>query len=237
MTGVQTCALPIYLTEVAFDTEVAVDALVQHAEFYTKYGFPVTYDFANRFRTGEMPIALADYTTYNSLKYTAPEISGLWEMFPMPGTKMPDGSINATQMDQSGVGAIMLKSSLETPEKTKAAWTLIKWWSEAETQTRYATDLEAALGIAARRATANLQTLKNIGWTTKERTVLEAQFKNLKFIPIVPGNYYVSRGLTNSIRGVVDHGENARELLSEWTIKINAEILRKRNEFYLNEEK
>ncbi len=225
------------LTEVAFDSEVAVNALVQHAEFYTKYGFPVTYDFANRFRTGEMPIGLADYTTYNSLKYTAPEISGLWEMFPMPGTRMPDGSINATQMDQSGVGAIMLKSSLETPEKTEAAWTLIKWWSEAETQTRYATDLEAALGIAARRATANLQTLKNIGWTSKERAVLEAQFKNLKFIPIVPGNYYVTRGLTNSIRGVVDHGENARELLSEWTIKINAEILRKRNEFYMNEEK
>ena len=225
------------LTEVAFNTDVAVDALNQHAEFYTKYGFPISYDFANRFRTGEMPIALADYTTYNSLKYTAPEISGLWEMFPMPGTRMPDGTINATQMDQSGVGAIMLKSSLETPEKTEAAWTLIKWWSEAETQTRYATDLEAALGIAARRATANLTTLKNIGWTTKERAVLEAQFKNLQFIPIVPGNYYVSRGLTNSIRGVVDHGENARELLSEWTIKINAEILRKRNEFFMNEEK
>lgn len=225
------------LTEVEFDTDVAVDALVQHAEFYTKYGFPVTYDFANRFRTGEMPIGLADYTTYNTLKYTAPEISGLWEMFPMPGTRMPDGTIDSTQMDQTGVGAIMLKSSLETPEKTEAAWTLIKWWSEAETQTRYATDLEAALGIAARRATANLETLKNIGWTTKERTVLEEQFKNLKFIPIVPGNYYVTRGLTNSIRGVVDHGENARELLSEWTIKINAEILRKRNEFFMNLDK
>ena len=155
----------------------------------------------------------------------------------MPGTRKADGTIDATQMDQSGVGAIMLKSSLETPEKTEAAWTLIKWWSEAETQTRYAIDLEAAMGVAVRRATANLETLKNIGWTSKERAVLEAQFKNLKFIPIVPGNYYVSRGLTNSIRGVVDHGENARELLTEWTIKINAEILRKRNEFYLNADK
>jgi len=225
------------LTEVMFDSDVAVEALTQHAEFYTKYGFPVSYDFANRFRTGEMPIALADYTTYNSLKYTAPEISGLWEMFPMPGTLKEDGTIDYTQMDNSGVGAIMLKSSLETPEKTAAAWELIKWWSKAETQARYANDLEAAMGVAVRRATANLKTIESIGWTTKERAVLLEQFKNLKFIPIVPGNYYVTRGLTNSIRGVVDHGENARELLTEWTIKINAEIERKRNEFFMNEDK
>ena len=225
------------LTEVCFDTDIAVKALTQHAEFYTKYGFPVTYDFANRFRTGEMPIGLADYTTYNSLKYTAPEISGLWEMFPMPGTLKEDGTIDYTQMDQSGVGAIMLKSSLETEEKTQAAWQLIKWWSKAETQARYANDLEAAMGVAVRRATANLKTLESIGWTSKERAVLLEQFGNLKFIPIVPGNYYVTRGLTNSIRGVVDHGENPRELLTEWTIKINAEIERKRNEFYMNEAK
>ena len=56
----------------------------------------------------------------------------------------------------------------------------------------------------------------------------------LKFIPIVPGNYYVNRGLTNSIRAVIDDGANAREMLTEWTIKINDEILRKRNEFYQN---
>ena len=93
------------------------------------------------------------------------------------------------------------------------------------------------MGVAVRRATANLKTIESIGWTSKERAVLLEQFKNLKFIPIVPGNYYVNRGLTNSIRGVVDHGENPREMLTEWTIKINAEIERKRNEFFMNEEK
>ena len=90
------------------------------------------------------------------------------------------------------------------------------------------------MGIAARYATANKKTLRELGWTTKELSILENQFSYLKFIPIVPGNYYVTRGLNNSIRGVVDNGENARELLTEWTIKINEEILRKRNEFFLN---
>jgi len=217
-------------SRVMFDNDVAIEALIQHAEFFTKYGFPISYDFANRFRTGEMPIGIADYSAYVSLKYTAPEISGLWEMYPMPGTRQADGTINRTQMDQSGNGIIMLGDC----KNKDAAWEFIKWWSDSATQTRYGNDIEACLGISARYPTANLITLRNIGWTNKELSILEEQFKNLKFIPIVPGNYYVGRGVSNSIRGVVDHGENARELLTEWTIKINDEILRKRNEFNLN---
>ena len=38
----------------------------------------------------------------------------------------------------------------------------------------------------------------------------------------------------NTTQGVINHGSNARELMTEWTIKINDEILRKRNEFDLN---
>lgn len=220
------------LTRVMFDEEVAVEALIQHTEFFTKYGFPQAYDFANRFRTGEMPIAIADYTAYTSMKYTAPEISGLWDMFPMPGTPDPneEDGINSTQMDQTGNGVVMLRDAKDQD----AAWEFIKWWSEAEAQTRYANDIEAALGISARYSTANLITLRSIGWTAKELAVLESQFAELQFIPVVPGNYYVGRGLTNSTRGVIDNGENPRELLTEWTIKVNAEIARKRNEFHLN---
>ncbi len=218
------------LTKVLFDEDVAVEALIQHAEFYTKYGFPITFDFANRFRTGEMPIAIADYSSYTALKYTAPEISGLWEMYPMPGTLQADGTINRTQMDQTGTGVVMLSGT----KNEEDAWEFIKWWSQAEAQTRYANDVEATLGISARYTTANLQTLRALGWTAKELAILEEQFASLQFIPIVPGNYYVTRGLNNSIRSVIDHGENAREMLTEWTIKINDEILRKRKEFYLN---
>lgn len=218
------------LTEVMFDSEVAVNALVQHTEFFTKYGFPISYDFTNRFRTGEMPIGIADYSLYNTLKYTAPEISGLWDMYLVPGTLMSDGSINRTQMDQSGTGVVMLRDAKDQD----SAWEFIEWWSGHEAQTRYAIDVESTMGIAARYATANKKTIRELGWTTKELSILENQFSYLKFIPIVPGNYYVTRGLNNSIRGVVDNGENARELLTEWTIKINEEILRKRNEFFLN---
>ncbi len=218
------------LTAVTLDTDVAVDALIQHTEFYTKYGFPQAYDFANRFRTGEMPIGIAAYNVYTTLKYTAPEISGLWDIYLTPGIEKEDGTIDRTQMDNTGNGAVMLSSAKDKD----ASWEFIKWWSDHEAQSRYANDVEAVLGIAARYATSNILTLRSQGWTNKELSVLEAEFAWLKFIPIVPGNYYVSRGITNSIRAVIDDGANAREMLTEWTIKINDEILRKRNEFYLN---
>ena len=54
------------------------------------------------------------------------------------------------------------------------------------------------------------------------------------YIPIVPGNYYVTRGLSNATRAVIYEGVSARETLREWNEKINSEITRKRNEFSLN---
>ena len=112
-------------TKIMFDQEVAIEALIQHTEFFTKYGFPQAFDFANRFRTGEMPIAIADYITYTSLKYTAPEISGLWAMYPIPGTLKEDGTIDRTQMDNTGTGAIMLSEAKNYDD----AWEFIKWWT------------------------------------------------------------------------------------------------------------
>ncbi len=217
-------------TQVMFTEAASVEALKQHAEFYTKYGFPITYDFVSRFRTGEMPIALATYNTYSTLRYSAPEISGLWEMFVMPGTVQEDGSINYTQVDSALTGVIMLESA----ERKDDCWEFIKWWCSTEAQTRYSLDVEAALGIAARANTANEETLEQLGWTADELKVLKGQIKNLEFLPIVPGYYYVTRGLQNAKRGVIYDNENPRELLTEWNIKINDELLRKRLEFQNN---
>ncbi len=220
------------LTKVLFDEEVAVQAFKQHTEFYTKYDFPLSYDFVSRFRTGEMPIAIADYSAYNTLKYSAPEISGLWEMYPCPGTVQEDGSVNNTQAAGGVSGVVMLN----TAENKDDAWEFIRWWSSAEAQERYGQDLEAAMGVAARYNTLNMKVFPELGWTRKELSVLNTEMARLRFIPIVPGDYYVGRGVNNTFRAVVNDGENVREKLKEWTEKINEELVRKRREFYANNE-
>jgi len=42
------------------DSQVGLASFRKTCELFTKYGFPYTYDAANRFRTGEMPILIGD---------------------------------------------------------------------------------------------------------------------------------------------------------------------------------
>ncbi len=218
------------LTEVAFSSEIAVEAFTINTEYYTKYGFPVTFDFVTQFRTGEMPIALAAYSTYNNLKFSAPEISGLWEMYPIPGVMQEDGTIDNVQASGGSGGVVMLRTS----ENKDKAWEFIKWWCGAEAQERFGKDQEAALGISARYNTMNLEVFRSLDWTNDEYAVLSQAMSNLRFTEVVPGDYYISRGLTNTFQGVVNNGVNVRELLDEWTTKINEEMRRKREEFHMN---
>ena len=57
------------------DSKVGLDSFERTCNFFTQYGFPYIFDAANRFRTGEMPIVISDYTgLYNQLKVFATEI-------------------------------------------------------------------------------------------------------------------------------------------------------------------
>lgn len=76
------------------DSESGVKAFQTYTKFFTNYGLPVTYDFVNRFRSGEMPIGIQDYSTYNTLVVFAPEIRGLWDFTLVPGTLKDDGTID-----------------------------------------------------------------------------------------------------------------------------------------------
>ncbi len=75
------------------DSETAIRAFKTWTDLYVNYKLPISVDFANRFRTGEMPIGIADYTMYNKLSVFAPEIKGLWEFAPVPGTPTASGGV------------------------------------------------------------------------------------------------------------------------------------------------
>jgi len=76
------------------DSEIAIEAFDFYTQFFTHFRTPMVFDFANRFRSGEMPLAFADYTFFNMLEVFAPEIRGLWGFGLVPGTEQPDGSID-----------------------------------------------------------------------------------------------------------------------------------------------
>lgn len=210
-------------------TEAAVSAFETWTGLYTNYKLSITYDFANRFRTGEMPIGIADYSVYSYLSIFAPEIRGLWSFCTVPGTVQSDGSVN-NQVPSSGTAAVML-STTSNPDD---CWEFLKWWGSSETQLQYAKELESLLGIAGRYTPANVETMQGMSWSTEELNSITAQWEQARGIPEVPGGYFTSRHLDNAFRRVVNQNEEPRETLLDYVLYIDNELESKRIEFNLN---
>lgn len=224
------------LTATLFNTPEAYDAFEQWAEFYSKYGVARSVDFYNRLRTGDVPIGIAGYNTYNQLQAAAPELRGLWKMAPTPGTVLEDGTIDNTVAATCN-GCMMLttaeKRSTKDNNIAQNAYKFLTWWTSADVQTRYGNQLEATMGVAARYTPAANEAFAEMGWTQEELDVLCAQREKIDAMYSIPGDYMVSRSLTNAVRASLDRDAEPRRSLSKYNRDINAEITRKRKEFGL----
>jgi len=211
-------------------TDVSLTAFRDFTRFFTDYELPREYNFANRFRTGEMPIAIADYTNFNMLQVFAPEINGLWGFRPIPGTVMPDGSIS--RVAPSGGTAVIM---MEQADDKDAAWEFMQWWTSADTQTQFGFELEAIMGAAARHPTANFEAFGRLPWTVRDYRNIMLQFDYVRGIPQVPGGYLMPRYIRNAWTDVVIAQDiEARDALRIATRLIDEEITIKRQEFGLD---
>ena len=211
------------------DSQTAVESFISYVDMYRSYKLDIQIDFQNRFRTGEVPIGVADFTTVNALSVTAPEIRGLWSFALVPGTERTDENGN-TFIDRSvatsGNGCIILKKS-KHPEK---AWEFIKWWTSDTAQTRYCLEVEATMGVAARIPSANINVMYNQAWSTDDYKMLMAQRAWAKGIPEVPGGYYTTRHMDNAFNRTYTNKTDPRETLLDYIDDINAELTKKRAE-------
>jgi len=216
------------LSRTILDNEEAVAAFEAFTRFFTHFGSPEFFNFANRFRSGEMPIGIADFQLFNTLSVFAPEIYGRWNFALMPGYKHPDGRIDHT-VPAWGTAAIMIPASTMHNQ----AWQFMTWWTSFETQLRFARELESIMGAAARFPTANLEAFQSLPWNTAQLQILNEQRSWVLGTPEVPGGYYVQRHLINAIRRVVNDNVDTRETLLDFAIVINRELANKRREFGL----
>lgn len=208
------------------DSQVAYEAFKMAAEFYTDYDLPQSYDFMNRFRTGEMPLAITSYTSYNNLKLSAPELNGMWEMVCIPGVKDENGNINNTQL--MGSTSAVITKNCKNPD---AAWKFLKWFLSSEMQGRYGADIESILGAAGRYNPANMEAMRQLSWGSEQLELLEKQRSVVTDIPNLPGSYFTNRAINNAFVSAVIDSQNPREALLYWNEEINFELERKREEF------
>ncbi len=216
--------------QINFDNTGVLNAFTSLCNMYTQYSLPTVYDFANRFRTGEMPIAIADYTSCNQLTLFASELSGLWGFTVLPGYEheRADGT---KYINNSAIATVTGVIMLDGCENGQNAWEFMKWYVGKDCQVAYTNEMVSIQGIAGRHPTPNTEAIKEIPWTNDERDAILAQFNNLAAVPNYPGSYYLARYVNFAFLAAYNESKDPADSLLSYVTVINKEITRRRIEF------
>ena len=211
------------------DSDVALEAFEFTCKLYTEYSFPVSFDAANRFRTGEIPIIVNDYATlYNTLVVYATEIEGLWEFCSLPGSVREDGTFN-----YDSLATVTATVILHGCDNLVAAWQFTQWQTGENAQSTYGNKMVALIGPSAKYDSANLNAINNLSWTASEKAAIMNQMEHMSSIVNYPGSYIITRYTQFAFLDAVNNDANAIDAMTGYIEAINTEISRKRQEFGL----
>lgn len=210
------------LNATALTSVEAISVFDFWTELYTDYDFQKEADFYNRLRVGVMPLGIAPYSTYFTIYSAAPEIRDRWAIACVPGMKGGNNSVAG-----AGTGCAIIKESRNREE----AWEFLKWWTSADTQTRYSKNVESLLGMLGRQTTATVDALKGLAWDNDDLDVLLEQWSRVREVPEVPGSYYLSRAIDQAYWSVLNDDINAKDAITKWSQVADDEIARKIEEY------
>jgi ABC-type glycerol-3-phosphate transport system substrate-binding protein len=210
------------------NSEKGFDAFKKWTDLQNKYAIDQRVDnFFQRFRDGSIPIGVADLNTYLQLTVAAPELNGWWGVAPIPGMKQDDGTV------ARWIGGGMQSSAIfKQTDKSKESWEFLKWWTSAEVQERYGTDLETINGVTFRWYTSNIDAFVKLPWKNDDLKAILEQWRWFREIPNTPGSYYMDREILNAWNRTVVEGMNYRTSLETAIKEVNREISRKMQEFH-----
>ena len=189
------------------NSKAAIEVFDFWTDLYTEYGYLKEAEFYNRFRVGVVPLGIAPLATYMNLYSAAPEIAGRWSVGLVPAS---DNGSRAIAGAGTGCGIISKSDNKEE------AWEFLKWWTSAETQTRYNNNVESILGMIGRTTTANVEAFQNLAWDKDHLEVMEQQRLQVKEVPEVPGSYYLSRAIDQAYWSVVNGECNSKDAVMKW---------------------
>lgn len=216
----------------ALGNEASVDGFTKLTDLFTIYDLPVAVDnFYQHFRNGDMPIGIADYTTYNLLTNAAPELSSSWEIALAPGTVQEDGTIDRSVCGCAESTVIFKSDS----EREAQAWEFVKWWSSTEIQAQFGQTIQITYGDEYMWATANMEAFAQLPWESNARQVIQETAKNVVDIARVPGTYLLEREMSNTFNDIVVNGDNEQTRIDKAVKSINREFERKLEEFGYND--
>ncbi len=220
--------------KINLDSNTALAAFEKLTNMFTKYKSPVSYDIT-RFRTGEIPIIIADAIgTYNTLMGFY-ELRGLWEMAPLPGIETVDENGKITSVNRTSIVTVTSYVIPRGANNEQSSWEYIKWMVSEDMQLRLAKEqLNVAANPTTKYNTPNINALKRLAWTDKELEAISTQLNELASVPEYPGNYIVGVYVANAFNTVYNTNSKPHNAMLDRILEINKEISRKRKEFKLD---
>lgn len=183
-------------------------------------------NFFNAFRSGTIPIGISNFSTYLQLQVAAPELTGRWDIAPVPGTRQEDGSIS--RYYSADATSALIFSNTKKPDE---AYLFLKWWLSGDTQISYANDLQMKYGPDYIWNTANHVALEQMSYPKKHMDVILEQWAWQKEALRHPASYILEREISNAWIDIVTHGESFQPRLDEAALASNREMKRKLTEF------
>lgn len=217
---------------VNFEANTTLEAFEYMTNMFTQYSLPLAYDALTRFKTGELPLFLGSYITYNTIQIYAPEISGLWGFSAMPGTDTGKVDANGNRiLDNTVVGAADSIFMIKDSDNKDRAWEFMKWYTDKDFQVALSEELILLLGQSGMRTVANIAAIKELPWNKDDLDALVDQIDSVKLLPQYPGTYIITRYVNFAVNNAYNEGADPIEQLLGYTSAINKEVARKRNEF------
>ncbi|MDQ8737976.1 extracellular solute-binding protein [Paenibacillus sp. LHD-38] len=213
--------------QTALGTETGYKSFKEWTDLYNVYAVDQQLaSFYQSFRSGTVPIGIADFSMYIQLMVAAPELNGYWGIAPIPGVVQKDGEV-ARWMGGNLQSSVIFKKT----KKAEQSWEFLKWWTSAEVQERYGSDLESINGLSFRWNTSNIEAFVHLPWKREDLNSILEQWRWYKEIPNVPGSYFLERELQNAWNRSVVDGINYRSSLETSIGEIEREMRRKMQEF------
>lgn len=218
---------------VAVNNAEGLEAMKFMTNLFTIYGMPTEVaDFYQGFRSGSIPIGVATFGTYLKLQSAAAELAGKWEIALMPGVENEDGVVERWATG-AGTTAVIFDKSDKKPE----AWEFLEWWTSAEVQTEFGTQMQLLYGETYMWNTANMEAFAEMPLDEGDKEIIMEQWEWLHEMVKTPASYMIERELSNVWNSIVFNGENARSALDDAAITMNQEIKRKMESIGMTEYK
>lgn len=214
--------------DTTINSEEAVEGFKELTELFTIYNLPKDVpSFYQRFRSGDLPIGIADFGTYNLILNAAPEIANSWDVSLIPGVVDENGEV----LRYSSGGAESTVMFQSDDEREQKAWEFMKWWSSADVQSEFGQTLQMSYGSEYIWSTANMEAFETLSIPTDDKEVILAQNDWIMEAPRILGTYMLEREMSNAYNKIVVDGDTLRITLDNAVKLINRETERKLEEF------